>query len=112
MDKLEGEYPSRIMPKAVINTSSNIGEHCIVNTGCVVEHDCQLEKFVHIAPHAMVCGGCNIGMGTLIGAGAVIVPQVRVGSWCIVGAGAVVTRNIPDGVTVVGNPAKEMLTNE
>ncbi len=41
-----------------------------------------------------------------IGAGAVILPGVRLGKGCKVGAGAVVTRDVPRNVTVIGNPAR------
>lgn len=41
-------------------------------------------------------------------ANATILPGVRLGKGCVVGAGAVVTKSVPPGVTVVGNPAKEL----
>lgn len=41
-----------------------------------------------------------------IGANATILPGVEVGEGAMVGAGAVVTKNVPAGATVVGNPAK------
>lgn len=43
-----------------------------------------------------------------LGTGAVILPGLTIGSGAVVGAGAVVTRDVPDGATVVGNPAREM----
>lgn len=43
-----------------------------------------------------------------IGANATILPGVRLGKGCIVGAGAVVTKDVPSGVTVVGNLAREL----
>ncbi len=43
-----------------------------------------------------------------IGAGAVILPGITLGKGCTIGAGAVVTKNVPSGATVVGNPAKEL----
>ena len=41
-----------------------------------------------------------------IGANAVILPGVTIGSHCVVAAGAVVTKDIPDGCIVAGVPAK------
>ncbi|HTR22287.1 MAG TPA: acyltransferase [Gemmatimonadales bacterium] len=41
-----------------------------------------------------------------IGTGAVILPGVVIGAGATVGAGAVVTKDVPDGVVVVGNPAR------
>lgn len=45
--------------------------------------------------------------GASIGAGAVLLPGVRIGKGALVGAGAVVTRDVPAGATVVGVPARE-----
>jgi acetyltransferase-like isoleucine patch superfamily enzyme len=41
-----------------------------------------------------------------IGTGAVIMPGITIGANAVVGAGAVVTKDVPDGVVVVGNPAR------
>ena len=49
----------------------------------------------------------SIGANVWIGAAAIILPGVTVGDDAIVGAGAVVTRDVPRGATVLGNPAKE-----
>lgn len=48
--------------------------------------------------------------GAAIGAGAVIVCGVTIGKGALVGAGAVVTKDVPDGATVVGNPARILPT--
>lgn len=46
--------------------------------------------------------------GASIGSGATILGGVRIGRDALVGAGAVVTRDVPPGATVVGNPAREL----
>lgn len=46
--------------------------------------------------------------GASIGAGAVILPGVRIGARAMVGAGAVVTRDVVAGSLVVGNPARHV----
>jgi maltose O-acetyltransferase len=48
-----------------------------------------------------------IGANVWIGGGAIILPGVTIGDDAIVGAGSIVTRDVPAGVTVVGNPARE-----
>lgn len=48
-----------------------------------------------------------IGADVWIGGGAIVLPGVTIGDGAIVGAGAVVTRAVPAGATVVGNPARE-----
>jgi acetyltransferase-like isoleucine patch superfamily enzyme len=50
--------------------------------------------------------GPHVGQRAKIGAGAVLLPAVRVGAHALVGAGAVVTRDVPDHQVVVGNPAR------
>ena len=49
-----------------------------------------------------------IGADVWVGGGAVILPGVTIGDGAIVGAGAVVTRDVPAGATVAGNPARQL----
>lgn len=48
----------------------------------------------------------RIGANVWIGGGAIILPGVTIGDDAVIGAGAVVTRDVPPGATVVGNPAR------
>jgi maltose O-acetyltransferase len=48
-----------------------------------------------------------IGRNVWIGGGAIILPGVRIGDDAVVGAGAVVTRDVPQGATVLGTPARQ-----
>jgi len=50
--------------------------------------------------------GAHIEAGAIIGANATLLPGVRIGARALVGAGAVVTKDVPPGAVVVGNPAK------
>ena len=51
---------TQVLATAVINAAATIGNHCIVNTGAIVEHDCVLEDYVHIAPNATLGGGVKL----------------------------------------------------
>jgi len=48
----------------------------------------------------------RIEAGASIGGGATLLPGVLIGAGAIVGAGAVVTKDVPPGTTVVGDPAR------
>lgn len=53
----------------------------------------------------------TIGNGTIIGSGAQVLGPVTVGPRARIGANAVVTKNVPDGATMVGIPARQMLVD-
>jgi UDP-perosamine 4-acetyltransferase len=91
---------------AVVNAAARIGAGVIVNTGAIVEHECEVADVVHLSPGSVLCGGVRVGVRAWIGAGAVILPGLAVGADAVVGAGAVVIRDVPDGSTVAGNPAR------
>ena len=97
---------SVVMAMVAINSGTTIGMHGIINTGASVDHDCVLEDGVHVAPGARLCGGVRVGRGAFVGAGAVVVPGRRIGADAIIAAGAVVLADVPDGLTVAGNPAR------
>jgi maltose O-acetyltransferase len=50
----------------------------------------------------------SIGQNVWIGGAAVILPGVKIADGAIIGAGAIVTRDVPSGATVVGNPARQV----
>ncbi len=90
----------------MINALSKIGKGAICNTGCIIEHECIIGDFAHIAPGAILCGNVTVGENSFIGAGSVVIQGVTIGKNVIIGAGSVVLENIPDNSTAYGNPAK------
>jgi carbonic anhydrase/acetyltransferase-like protein (isoleucine patch superfamily) len=58
--------------------------------------------------HQVMLHGCTVGEGSLIGIQSVILNGAKIGRFSIVGAGALVTegKEFPDGVLIVGSPAK------
>jgi serine acetyltransferase len=57
-------------------------------------------------------GFVEIGDGTFIGIGTVILPNVRIGRMCYIGANSVVTQSIPDFSVAAGSPARIIRTRE
>lgn len=103
-----------IMMGAVINIGAEIGEGTMVDMNAVVGARGKLGKRVHLGAGAVVAGvleppskePCDIGDDVLIGANAVILEGVKIGSGSVVAAGSVVIEDVPPNVVVAGTPAK------
>jgi sugar O-acyltransferase (sialic acid O-acetyltransferase NeuD family) len=97
-----------LMAAAVVAADARVGRFCIVNTGATVDHDDVLEDGVNVSPGAHLAGAVICREDAFIGIGAAIIQGVTIGRGAIVGAGAAVIRDVPDGVTVVGTPARPL----
>ena len=95
---------------AIVNAKAKIGYGCIINTASIIEHECHLDDFVHVAPGATLSGNVTIGKRSFIGANATIIQGITIGDDVIIGAGAVIINNVPSNSTVVGNPGKIIKT--
>ena len=82
-----------------------------MNTGAVVDHECEIGNGTHLMGGCYLAGRVKIGNFSSIGATATILPDIKVGKFSIIGAGAVVTKDVPDNAVVVGNPAKFLRNN-
>lgn len=100
-----------VMAQVVVNARVHVGAGCILNTASSVDHDCVIGDLVHIAPGVRLSGGIHVGHGTLIGIGSAVCPLVKIGSNCLIGAGSTVVKDIPEGVTAFGSPARVHLKN-
>jgi UDP-perosamine 4-acetyltransferase len=92
----------------VIAPEAVIGDLVFLNANCSIDHDCELGRAAQLSPGVTFPGGVRVGEEAFVGAGAVALPGIRIGARAVVGAGAVLTRDVPDGVTVAGNPAREL----
>ena len=121
-----------ILSGAVIGRACNICSHCFIENQVVVGDrvtvKCGVQLWDGVTLEDDVCVGPNatftndrhprsgnvdyvmqrtvVRKGASIGANATILPGVTIGAGAMVGAGAVVTKDVPAGATVVGNPAK------
>ncbi|PFG45500.1 sugar O-acyltransferase (sialic acid O-acetyltransferase NeuD family) [Vibrio sp. ES.051] len=88
------EAGAQILTHAIVQAGAMIGSHSIINTGALVEHDCMIGEYNHIAPRATLCGQVQTEDHVFIGAGATVIQDVHLAEHALVGAGAVVTKHL------------------
>lgn len=100
-----------------------VGDNVTVKCGVQLWDGLRVGNNVFIGPNVTFCNDKHPKSGhhdfqclqtiieddVSIGANSTILPGVCLGRGCIIGAGAVVTKDVLPGVTVVGNPAKELV---
>ena len=119
---------TRVGAFAEVQAGAVIGRRCKISSHAFVCAGVTIEDEVFVGHGVMFCNDRNpratrgdhelcgpgdwtlertlVRRGASIGSGAVILPGVTIGERAVVGAGAVVTRDVGDGETVVGNPAR------
>ena len=105
-----------LSPFVTIGANVIVGQCFHANLYSYVEHDCVIGDFVTFAPRVSCNGNVHIEDHAYIGTGAMLrqgTPDkpLIIGKGAIVGMGAVVTKDVPAGVTVVGNPARPLIKN-
>lgn len=102
-------HPSTYIGKNVtVNAQAEIGKGVILNTGCIIEHECKISDHVHIAPGSVLCGNVSVGEGSFVGANSVVRQNVSIGTNIIIGAGSVVTSNLEESGVWVGNKLRKL----
>ena len=101
---------SFLYPNTAVMPGVSMGVGVLINNNATIGHDSYLGDFVNVLPGANVSGSVSIGSRSTIGSGAFIREGLSIGQDVIIGAGAIVLKDVRDGTVVVGNPAKRYLT--
>lgn len=113
MDDVQVGAGAVLSPFVTLTSNIRIGQHFHANIYSYVEHDCVVGDYVTFAPGVRCNGNVVVEDHAYIGAGAILKQgqpgkPLVIGQGAVVGMGAVVTKSVPPGTTVVGNPARPL----
>lgn len=113
MDEVIVDNGAILCPFVTLTSNINIGKSFHANIYSYVAHDCIIGDYVTFAPGVKCNGNVMIDDHVYIGTGAIIKQgkpgkPLKIGKGAIIAAGSFVTKNVPEGITVFGNPAVEL----
>lgn len=97
-----------VLSGSIVNTGSVIDEGVLLNTSSVLDHDCRVGAFSHIAVGAKLSGSVYIGENTWIDAGVAVKPNVRICDNCKVCVGSAVDCDLTESGIYTGVPARKL----
>ena len=71
----------------VINAGVEIGDHCIINSNALIEHDAKIGNFSHVSTGALINGNVEIGENSFVGSGVIIRESIKIPKNSIISAG-------------------------
>lgn len=89
-----------------VGSLAKVGKNCYLSRNASVGHDAAVGDHTRLGVNAFVGGHTVIGTNAFIGAGALLRDRIRIGASSVVALGAAVFEDVPDCVTVIGNPAR------
>ena len=97
---------SILLGNVTLTAGITVGSHVVMMPGVTLTHDDVVEDFATLAAGVSLGGGVRIGRAAYLGMNSCVRERTRVGAGTRVGMGAAVLRDVPDGETWAGVPAR------
>jgi sugar O-acyltransferase (sialic acid O-acetyltransferase NeuD family) len=101
-----------IYPNCFVGANASLGDRVFVLSGSAINHDDCLENRVTLASGVTLAGGVHIEAACYLGQACSVRQDVRIGRESLIGMGSVVLADVPPGVVMVGNPARQLKRRE
>jgi acetyltransferase-like isoleucine patch superfamily enzyme len=99
---------SFVAPNSTVLMGAKIGEHCIIETYCLISHYAELKNNVILHSGSMIAGKTTIGENSMFNFKAAALNALNIGSDIEVGAASTVTKSISDPGVYIGTPARRL----
>jgi sugar O-acyltransferase (sialic acid O-acetyltransferase NeuD family) len=98
-----------ITPSCILTVDIEIGNFNILNLNTTIGHDTKIGSYNVINPGSNISGNVCIGNANLLGTNCSVLQGVNIGNLNKIGATSMVNKNVSNGQTVVGIPAKPLI---
>ena len=85
-------FGTSVHPKSFINAATIIKENCIINTGAIVEHGCEVGCNSHVSTGVILNGNVKVGQNCFIGSGSIVFQDSIIPDNSIIPAGSIIRR--------------------
>lgn len=124
-----GIFINLIHPTVIVNDNLTLGKGIIVQPYCILSNDVRIDDFVtiqsystighdshceaycHLSAYTFLGGFSKVGKSVFTGTRATILPKTKVGNSSRVGANSLVIRDVPQDISVFGNPAVKICSS-
>jgi len=124
--EMRNKNPTEFKGKVVIGDNNVISEHVTIQRPFVegestiigdgnlimahshVGHNAKIGDCCEICTSSVIAGFVSVGDGAMVKLGVITHPRIKIGKNAILGCGAIVIKDVPEGVKMVGNPAREI----
>ena len=95
-----------IAPGTVTHTGTTIGDWALIGGHAFFGVDARVDEASFVGNGVILSAGASVGARSFLGSGAILSNDAVVGADCVVGAGSLVMKELADGTTAYGMPAR------